>query len=253
MSVIDTTQYDTLERAEIDRSLPIAPQVYNALRQRIVDNRLGPGAPISETMLARRLDISRTPLRAALQQLAGEGLIVTRPQVGSVVATLDTDRLEEAVFMRGALEEAVVRRLAARGLDEADLAESFAAQKRAADADDYAAFFREDELFHARLAELADVPNAWRMVHSVKGHVDRQRYKLMAGIPYRSMRAYRDHQEIVRHILAGDGEGAAEAMRAHVHSVLELPPAECHAEGEAGGNTRPAAARHAVSQGEERQ
>ncbi len=253
MSEIDTSQYDTLEQAEIDRSLPIAPQVYNALRQRIVDNRLGPGAPISEAVLARRLDISRTPLRTALQQLAGEGLIVTRPQVGSVVATLDTGRLEEAVFMRGALEGAVVRRLAERGLDEGDLAAAFAAQKRAADADDYAAFFREDELFHARLAELAGVPNAWRMVHSVKGHVDRQRYKLMAGIPYRSMRAYRDHREIVRHILAGDGEGAAQAMHAHVRSVLELLPAEYPAGGGEATGMRPAAVTHAVSQGEERQ
>jgi DNA-binding GntR family transcriptional regulator len=253
MTVIDTSQYDTLEQAEIDRTLPIAPQVYNALRQRIVDNRLGPGAPISEAALARRLDISRTPLRAALQQLAGEGLIVTRPQVGSVVAALDTGRLEEAVFMRSALEEAVVRRLAARGMDEEDLAPAFAAQKRAADADDYAAFFREDELFHARLAELAGVPNAWRMVHSVKGHVDRQRYKLMAGIPYRSMRAFYDHQDIVRHILAGDEEGAAQAMNAHVRSVLDLLPAEDQCDDGTAAGMQPVAGNHAVSQGEERQ
>lgn len=216
--------YESLERSEIDRALPIAPQAYNALRQRIVDNRLCPGAPISEAVLARRLDISRTPLRAALQQLAAEGLIVTRPQVGSVVAIPDAGRLEEAVFMRAALEEAVVRRLARHGLDAADLAASFAAQERAAASDDYAAFFREDELFHARLSDLAGVPNVWRLVHSVKGHVDRQRYKLMSGVPFRSMRAHRDHREIVRHILAGDEEGAARAMGAHVRSVLELPP-----------------------------
>jgi len=118
----------------------------------------------------------------------------------------------------------VVRRLAEKGLDNRDLEKSFAIQKLAADADDYATFFREDEQFHARLAELAGVPNTWRLVHSVKGHVDRQRYLMMAGIPYRSMRAYNDHLEIVRRILAGDGDGAAQAMRMHVHSVLELVP-----------------------------
>ncbi|MEO1364661.1 MAG: winged helix-turn-helix domain-containing protein, partial [Pseudomonadota bacterium] len=64
-----------LHSKEIDHALPIAPQVYNYLRARIVDNRLSPGAKISEASLAERLNISRTPLRAALQQLASEGLV----------------------------------------------------------------------------------------------------------------------------------------------------------------------------------
>ena len=212
--------------AQIERAQPIAPQIYAVLRQRIVDNRLEPGEQISEAALAKTFEISRTPLRAALQQLSREGLIDILPQVGSVVARLDTARLEEAVFMRAALEEAVARRLAGRRFDQDRLAASFAAQEVAAKADNYEVFFREDERFHALLAELAGVPNAWKMVHSIKGHVDRQRYKMMSGIPYRSMRAYREHQEVVRRIVAGDSEGAARAMRVHVNSVLELTPPE---------------------------
>lgn len=211
---------------QIDRTQPIAPQIYSALRQRIVDNRLEPGEQISESTLAKTFEISRTPLRAALQQLAREGLIDILPQVGSVVARLDTARLEEAVFMRAALEEAVVRRLASRPFNPDLLAASFAAQEVAAKADDYAVFFREDEKFHSLLSELAGVPNAWKMVQSIKGHVDRQRFKMMSGISYRSMRAYREHQEIVRRIAAGEEEQAARAMRAHVNSVLELAPPE---------------------------
>ncbi|MFV0490422.1 MAG: GntR family transcriptional regulator [Pseudorhodobacter sp.] len=218
------SHYDCFDRAEINPVLPIAPQVYDVLRSRIVDNRLTPGAPLSEATLAARLNISRTPLRAALQQLANEGLIITRPQVGSVVAKLDTAQLEEAIFVRAALEEAVVRRLTGIGPHKDMLETSFAAQQRAAEADDYAAFFREDELFHARLATLAGVANTWKLVHAVKGHVDRQRFRLMSRIPFRAMRAFRDHQQIVGHILAGNGDDAARAMRAHVHSALELPP-----------------------------
>lgn len=216
--------YDVLDPDEIDRMLPIAPQVYGILRQRIVDNRMPPGAPIGESTLALRLNISRTPLRAALQQLAKEGMIKTRPQVGSVVAQLDAARMEEAVVMRAALEAAVVRRLAERGMDERRLAQTFAEQEVAAEADDYAAFFGHDEKFHAGLAELAGLPNVWAAIQSVKGHVDRQRYKMMSGIPFRSKRAFRDHKEIVRLILAGDADGAECAMRAHVNSVLEMNP-----------------------------
>jgi len=216
--------YQVLDPGEIDRVLPIAPQVYAILRQRIVDNRLPPGAPIGESTLALRLNISRTPLRAALQQLAKEGMIVTRPQVGSVVAQLDAARLEEAVVVRAALEAAVVRRLAERGLDRNLLRQSFAAQENAAEADDFASFFTQDEKFHARLAELAGLPNVWAAIQSVKGHVDRQRYKMMSGIPFRSKRAFSDHKEIVRLIVAGDADGAERVMREHVNSVLEITP-----------------------------
>lgn len=213
-----------LSAVRIARTEPIAPQIYAVLRQMIVDNRLPPGSVLSETVLAGQLDVSRTPLRAALQQLAAEGLIETRPQVGSVVAPLDSGRLEEAVFMRSALEEAVVRRLAERGLDPRALGDSFDMQEQLAARDDYARFFVADEAFHADLARLAGVPNAWRLVQSVKGHVDRQRFRLMSGIPMRSQRAYRDHRAIVARIVDGDGEGAALAMREHVHSVLDLQP-----------------------------
>ncbi len=223
-SISSNDVYEALDPSEIDRNLPIAPQVYAIIRQRIVDNRMPPGAPIGESTLAQRLDISRTPLRAALQQLAKEGMIATRPQVGSVVAQMDLARLEEAVVIRAALEVAVVRRLAERDIDEQLLVQSFSEQEIAAEADDYAAFFSHDELFHAKLAELAGLANVWTVIQQVKGHVDRQRYKMMAGIPFRSKRAFRDHKEIVRQILAGDADGAERAMRAHVNSVLELNP-----------------------------
>jgi GntR family transcriptional regulator, rspAB operon transcriptional repressor len=215
---------DALDRVQIERGQPIAPQIYAILRQRIVDNRLPPGSSLSETALSVCLNVSRTPLRAALQQLATEGLIQIWPQVGSVVAPLAADRLEEAVLMRSALEEATARRLATKGITAKAFEESLHAQERLAVRDDYAGFFREDEAFHERLAQLAGMPNAWRVVHSIKGHVDRQRFRMMSGIPMRSMRAYEDHRRIVARIVAGDAEGAALAMRAHVLSVLELTP-----------------------------
>lgn len=210
-----------LDDIAIDRSHSIAPQIYDALRARIVDNRLPPGAFLSEAEIARFCDISRTPLRAALQQLASEGLIIVRPQVGSVVAPHDEARLREAVFIRCAIEEAVARRLAETGVDDERLAPILAAQKLAAERDDYMTFFRHDERFHEALAEMAGVPNAWHLVQSVKAHVDRRRLKLMSSIEGRSMQAYRDHIALLDHIRAHDASAAARVIRAHVDSVFE--------------------------------
>ncbi|MCB1493694.1 MAG: GntR family transcriptional regulator [Rhodobiaceae bacterium] len=214
---------DVLSGAAIDRTRAIAPQIYAALRARIIDNTLPPGAHLSESEIARSLGISRTPLRAALQQLAGEGLLIIQPQVASVVAPLDEGRLREAVFVRIAIEEAVVRRLAGTGIDDAALAPVLASQQVAAERDDYATFFVHDETFHAMLAEQAGVPNAWGLVQSMKAHVDRQRLRLTKSIPGRSLRAYRMHLAILDHIRSGDGEAAARAMRDHINSVLDTP------------------------------
>ena len=207
---------------EIDHAFPIAPQVYSYLRARIVDNRLPPGAKISEASLADTLNISRTPLRAALQKLATEGLVNTRPHVGTAVAKLDVAQLHEAVFIRAALEAAVVRKLAEMKADLSTLNPIMEIQKRAAERDDNAAFFVQDETYHAELARIAGVPDAWRLALSIKGHVDRQRYILMAGIAKRSLRAYEEHIKILKEIRSSDADAAARTMHDHVNSVLEL-------------------------------
>ena len=206
----------------LDLTKPIPPQLYEILRQRIVDNTLQPGERISEACLAQEFNVSRTPLRAALQQLATNGLVFVRPQVGTLVAGLDVGQLNEAVFIRAALECAVVETLAGSAVDFRELDLILAQQAAAAEADDFATFFRHDESFHAKLAELAGTPTAWKLVQSVKGHVDRQRYSMMAGIPMRSRRAYDEHLLIMDRIRNGDVAGAAKAMADHVASVLEL-------------------------------
>lgn len=198
----------------------IGPQVYEVLRTRIVDNRLPPGAVISEAEVARLCAVSRTPLRAAIQRLAAEGLVAVRPQVGTVVAPLDPTRLEEAVFVRTAIECAVVRRLAERRADLSALSPLVGQQRAAADKDDYMDFFRHDEAFHAQLAEIADVPNAWGVIQSMKAHVDRQRLRLMSSIRGRSAAAFEQHLAVLSAIEAGDPEAAETHMRAHIHSVF---------------------------------
>jgi len=239
----DGTLETALEGIEIDRSAAIAPQLYRGLRERIIDNRLPPGASVNESDVSRLCAVSRTPLRAAMQQLVTEGLILTRPQVGSIVAPIDEAQILEAVLIRAALESAVVKRLCDTGLDETLIAGNLAMQERAADADDYATFFKLDEGFHHMLSDMAGMPRAWQLAQSVKAHVDRQRLALMSSIPGRSMVAYRNHLAILKHIREGDPAGAAGQMDAHVRSVLSgqgpaapqsLKPKETSAAGHAG-------------------
>jgi len=89
----------------------ISPQIYERLRRAITTLELAPSESVSEKDLAQKLGVSRTPVREALIRLADEGLIDVLPQRGTFVAPIRLQDVEDAQFIREALEVAVVRRL----------------------------------------------------------------------------------------------------------------------------------------------
>lgn len=220
---IEQVYAEAISGARIDFGQSMAPQIYALLRNAIIQNRLVPGTPIYEARFAEIIGVSRTPLRAAMQQLSKEGLVATRPQVGSIVAPIEQQKILSAVFCRSALETAVVRRLAEmKPVETHRLAQVLALQAECTARDDYIAFFEFDEQFHALLAEMAGVPEAWQLVLSSKTHVDRARLRLQSSIPGRAAIAYREHLTILDAIKAGDAELAVQSMDKHVRSALDI-------------------------------
>lgn len=209
-------------RANIDYGAAMSPQIYEILRRAIIENRIAPGTPIYEAKLSEVLGVSRTPLRSALQQLAKENLVETRPQVGSIVAPVDERKIFSAVFCRSALETAVIRRLATmENPDLNRLSRVLALQAECTARDDYIAFFEFDEEFHALLAELAGVPEAWRLVLANKSQVDRARLRLQSTIPGRAASAYQEHLKIIEAVRTGNAELAATLLDKHITSALD--------------------------------
>ncbi len=208
-----------LSGAQVDRALPIGPQVYDVLRRLIVLSRLPSGAPLHEADIAAALGISRTPVRAAFQQLALEGLVNTWPQVGSVVAAVDRAKIEEGLIIRRALEGEVVRLLCAGAPDWARLDALMAAQAAAVGANDADAFFAADEAFHAALADMAGVPQAWRLLQAVKAHIDRVRLLVTRRQPDRFHAAFAEHQAVLDAVRRRNPEEAAARMAHHVEAV----------------------------------
>lgn len=79
-------------------------QVADRLRAAILRGDIAPGAPLVETALSERFDVSRGPLREALRQLIEEGLVVTVPYTGTHVAPLSVEDVHEIYSLRTALE-----------------------------------------------------------------------------------------------------------------------------------------------------
>ncbi|MHA7889097.1 MULTISPECIES: GntR family transcriptional regulator [Roseicyclus] len=95
-----------------------------SLRQRILSGALSGGTRLFEVAVAEDLAISRTPVRAALAQLAEEGLLDRAKGGGFVVRSFDISDVEDTIELRGVLEGTAARFAAERGVTEAQLAEA---------------------------------------------------------------------------------------------------------------------------------
>jgi DNA-binding GntR family transcriptional regulator len=85
------------------RSVPEA--IYLSVRDAILNGTYRPGSALRQELLAQHFNVSRVPVREALNRLEAEGLVVLRPRKGYVVASLDLDEIVEIFQMRMVLEE----------------------------------------------------------------------------------------------------------------------------------------------------
>lgn len=199
-------------------------RVHTWLRQAILTVELEPGAMIAESEIAARFGTSRTPVREALLRLADEGLVEIRPQRGTYVARMSLARIEEALFVRAAVEGAVLQRIAVQD-DRRALARSLSAivdaQAVAVAARDTPAALDADTAFHRALVEASGLPGVWDVVARARDLHHRLR---AIAVPEENSapRAIADHRSIVRALRAGDGEAAARRMSAHLGRNLAL-------------------------------
>jgi len=199
-------------------------RILATLRAAILDVALEPGAAIAEPDLAARFGVSRTPVREALLLLADEGLVDVRPQRGTYVARLSLKRIEEALFVREAVEGAVLARIVARG-DGAALARSLApivdAQQAAIARRDTAAALDADTRFHQALVTASGLLGVWRVVAEARDLHHRIRSIAVPQLGS-AAQAIREHRAIARALRDGDAKRAVKAMTSHLARNLAL-------------------------------
>jgi DNA-binding GntR family transcriptional regulator len=204
--------------------LPESARVHAWLRERILAVALVPGTAIAEGDIAQRFGTSRTPVREALLRLADEGLVEVRPQRGTYVARMSLARIEEALFVREAVECAVLRRLA-KHPDRAALARALGAiaddQARAAAAGDTAAALDADTRFHQALVAASGLPGVWEVVQRAR---DLHHCLRAIAVPElgSARQAVADHRALVRYLRAGDVAAAQARMAGHLARNLTL-------------------------------
>lgn len=196
--------------------------VYDEIRDAIVTLRLRPGTMLRESALAEQLGISKTPVREALLQLTGDGLVEHVPYRGATVTGYEVEDVVELFELRAMVQAECVR-LAVRddgGAVAVALGENISAARAADGRGDREEVLRLLDEFDETLLSRLRNRRILSLMDNLQAHMQRIG-KLMAALPGRVAQSLDQHDLIVQAMRDGDAEGAAAAMRAHIDSVLQ--------------------------------
>ena len=189
------------------------PRVRDLLEEAILEGELKPGERLRAEALAQRFGTSRTPIREALLQLEGQGLVEVEPNRGAVVKAFDREDLLDLYRVRALLEPAAAA-LAARRIEFrewhrlqmlCDIAET-------APVEDQIAY---NQQFHQIIAEASRSPRLQTAMRATSGipRAFRQRFWQSDAQRAESLLC---HRRITGALRTRDPELAEAAMRMHI-------------------------------------
>lgn len=205
-------------------NVPLRVRVADRLRAAILSGRLRPGTDLVETALAEQMNVSRAPIREAIQILENDGLVETIAYKGKRVKPLTAREVAETYSLREVFEVMAVRRILESGAPLDQLRLHCDAMIEAAERDDFEALVAGDEAFHHSLIELADHnlllaswKNLYMRIHQIMALRNRDEHNLqeVAG----------NHPPIVDALADGDTERAVRLISDHTRILAAFDPA----------------------------
>jgi DNA-binding GntR family transcriptional regulator len=202
--------------------MTLADELHLQLADEIVRGALVPGAALDETELAERFQVSRTPVREAIRQLAASRLIETRPHRSSVVARPNAGQLTGMFEVMAELEGLCAGLAAERmsGKERRTLATWHERLRMLMQEGNPQRYLEINEAFHATVYSgahneyLVDITVATRM-----------RMQPFRRAQFRNLgrlaKSHAEHDRVVTAITRGDRDGAAAAMRGHIMMVRD--------------------------------
>jgi DNA-binding GntR family transcriptional regulator len=186
------------------------------LRSRTLRGDLLPGDPLREQDLAAEFGVGRNSVRAALQLLTHEGLVVHRANRGAFVRQFGLDDIEDLYGLRTALECETARQVAhwATPLDEPrQLLKALEAFRPGSPWDEIVA---TDMAFHSSIVRLAGNPRIARLHHALTLEVQLLQSQVRFDYPEPGGQLGDQHRVLVEALESQDPVRAAEAFREHL-------------------------------------
>lgn len=204
---------------QMDEYLPLRDVVFNTLRQAILKGELKPGERLMEIQLAKRLGVSRTPVREAIRKLELEGLVLMVPRKGAEVADITQQDLEDVLEVRAALEELAVKNACDNITEEQiqELKKAAADFKEALEGTDLIACAEADMRFHEIIYAATNNRRLIQILNNLKEQMYRYRMEYL-----KDKRTYKvlleEHDTIRRALKKHDKVKAGNAIKSHIEN-----------------------------------
>lgn len=204
-------------KVNINEYLPLRDVVFNTLRQAILKGELEPGERLMEIQLAKRLGVSRTPIREAIRKLELEGLVTMVPRKGAEVAKITEKNLRDVLEVRKALEELAVQlacdRMTEGQLQELkDVLEEF---KESIKTKEPTTITEVDVKFHDVIFMSTGNQRLIQILNNLREQMYRYRMEYIKDEKQHAA-LIKEHEEIIKGIEAKDKDGATETIRGHI-------------------------------------
>jgi len=189
---------------------------YRSIRKSILDGDVGPESKLTEDALARKLGISKSPIREALTRLESEGLVRIAPRRGAFVVHFSAADVSDLFGLREALEEYAVRTLVIGPELLAELRRHIDSAESFWKAGDRLSYIREDVKFHRALARATGNQRLMQVMENVQNQgliFRRHTFHLSSEVSLQM------HKRIFSALENRDRETAAVLMRQHIASV----------------------------------
>jgi len=208
----------------VNQRISLAEHAYDIIRDRILKGEIALGAPLSRRKLAVELGMSLLPVAEALQSLERDGLVESRPRVGTRVCMPTAEQIEERYEIREALESQAARLYAARATlrDKRELSrmaehmDALFNRSAGGDKQDRDFLYAQHSYhldLHLRIAEYARCPALRALIE--KNHVLIFNW-LFDVAAHRPPLPRRFHRDLIEALNRGKIEIADRAMREHV-------------------------------------
>ena len=204
-----------------DLSTTVAHRVAANLRRRILHGELVPGQRLKIDELSAMCGVSHMPIRQALGELEGEGVLEVVPHRGAVIKGVDIHFVRNLYDVRQVIEGLLVERCASRiGGQALQRLEAAVVAYEAVTHGDTGALLVANRAFHDTINEVADNPLAVRLLGDGRLLIEALRLRFSYG-PTRIDQVVSQHRDIFRAIAAHDAERAGRLARAHCMGACE--------------------------------
>lgn len=234
MTTADTSAANDYGIEAIEPGDLLADRAYRHLCEGILRDKLQAGTQLSVPALARQMQISRSPVREAVQRLIYEGLAEHVPHRGAVVSRVRADDFSDLLEVRELLEGLAARRAATRMTpdDLAELKAILEAHERVVDSGNDVPNVEYDIAFHQRIREVAGNPHLQITLTRIQARAHLSLYTLWRG-ERNPHYALDEHRKMYGALATGDPDAAETAARLHIQQLRDRVPGLTVIRGEA--------------------